>query len=342
MKKRIILLSIITIYISSIVISPIIPAAVTSQINLTTDAKIETPLKIGEQKEIEIQVNYIINLGTLNNFLFKLGLLGRLGRLIIFGPGYMLPILSKLTKGDQYPTSTLNLSIESPEWCTANLKPSEIQFKMDKALTDGRTQTTTLTYILKDSAPALQNESIIINANANGIGSIPQATNSFSVSIIPEYISDIVAEADNNFTIPPLKNYSVPINITNNGNGETSVSFEINKPDNWNVSYSSEEIIIPKNETKQMILTVVNPPKDFDNETLLLTIKPKSTMEGYEGNASDLEGISITIDFTFNNDGSHDGDDNDIVIDITLLIVILLIVVVLIIFLFFFFYRKKQ
>ena len=330
MKKRIILLSIFIIYISSIVLSPIINAATISQIDLATEAEFESPLNIDEQKEIEIQVSYKLNVGNVIN----IPILKRFVRLYLYGVQYFFPL-----RGN--PTITLNLSIESPEWCTANLEPSEFQFTMDNDIINGKSQTTKLTYILKDSAPALINESININANFNGFKRVPTASNTFSVPIVPVYISDIVAEADNNFTIPPLKNYSFPINITNNGNGETSVSFDINKPDNWNVSYSFEEIIIPINETKQMTLTVVNPPKDFVNEKLLLTIKPKSTMEGYEGDASDLEGTSITIDFTFNNDGSHDGDD-DIVIDITLLIVILLIVVVLIIFLFFFIYSKKQ
>lgn len=332
MKKRIILLSIFIIYISSVVISPIIPAAVTSQIDLETKAVIEKPLKIGEKKEIELQVSYKLNVGNV----IKIPILNRFIRLYLYGFQYFFIIFG----GN--PTITLNLSIESPDWCTANLEPSEFQFTMDNNIINGKSQTTKLTYILKDSAPALINESININANFNGFKRVPATSNTFSVPIVPVYISDIVAEADNNFTIPPLKNYSFPINITNNGNGETSVSFEINKPDNWNVSYSSEEIIIPTNETKQMTLTVINPPKDFDNETLLLTIKPKSTIEGYEGDVSDLEGTSIILDFTFNNDGSLKDNDNDIVIDITLLIVILLIVVVLIVFFFFFIYSKKQ
>lgn len=335
MKKRIILLSIFTIYISSIVMSPIINAATTSQIDLASDAVFESPLNIEEQKEIEIKVSYKLNVGTVMNLIFNTFFT----RGILFKVLYFIPIVQRILPT---PSVTVNLSVESPEWCTANLEPSEIQFKMDKAITNGKTETTKLTYTLKDSATALVNESIKINANSNAIGRVPAASNTYSVPIVPVYISDIVAEADNNFTIPPLENYSFPINITNNGNGETSVSFEINKPEDWNVSYSSEEIIIPKNETKQMTLTVINPPKDFVNETLLLSIKPKSTVEGYEGAASDLEGIPITIDFTFNNDGSLKDDDNDIVIDITLLIVILLIVVVLIIFVFFFIYSKKQ
>lgn len=335
MKKRIILLSIFTIYISSIVMSPIINAATTSQIDLATDALFEKPINIEEQKEIEIQVSYKLNVGTVMNLIFNTFL----ARGILFKGVYFIPILQRLIPA---PSITVNLSIESPEWCKANLEPSEFQFTMDKAITNGKTETTKLTYTLKDSATALVNESIKINANSNAIGRVPAATNTFSVPIVPVYISDIVAEAESEFSISPLENYSFPINITNNGNGETGVSFEINKPDNWNISYSSEEIVIPINETKQMTLTVINPPKDFVNETLLLTIKPKSTVEGYEGAASDLEGTTITIDFTFNNDGSLKDDDNDIVIDVTLLIVILLIAVVLIIFLFFFIYSKKQ
>lgn len=311
--------------------SPIINAATTSQIDLVTDAELEKPLNIEEKKEIEIQVSYKLNVGNIIN----IPILKRFVRLYLYGFQYFFPLLGN-------PTITLNLSIESPEWCTANLEPSEFQFTMDNNIINGKSQTATLKYNLIETAPALKNASIIITANFDGFKRVPAASNTFSVPIVPVYISDIVAEAESEFSIPPLENYSFPINITNNGNGETSVSFEINKPDNWNVSYSSEEIVIPTNETKQMTLTVINPPKDFVNETLLLTIKPKSTVEGYEGAASDLEGTPITIDFTFNNDGSLKDDDNDIVIDVTLLIVILLVVVVLIIFLFFFIYSKKQ
>jgi len=325
MKKKVILITIISIYLSFIILTPIISAAPTAEITLETDAEIETPLKIGEQKEIELNVKYQLVLGDIAKLFFG----RRIIRFFLFGLSNTLKI-----SGD--PSITLNLSLESPEWCTANLEPTELMFTMDKAITDGKTKTVKLTYIIDENATALVNESIKINANSNGVGSVPESSNTFPIQVVPEYKSDIITESKNEFTIPPLKNYSVLVNITNNGNGETSVSFEIEKPKDWNVSFSPEEIIIPATETKQVTVNVINPPKSFENETLIITMNPKSTIEDYEGDEKDKEGTPVTLSLTFLNDGSADNSDDEIgIIDITLLIVILLAVLIIIIIIFY-------
>jgi len=326
MKKRFILLLIITIYISSIAISPIISAESTSKIDLETEAEFEKPLNIGEQKEIEIQVKYKLNIGSIAKLFFG----RRIIRTLLFGPSYFF----KLFSGD--PKVNVKLSVESPdpEWCMANVEPSKLEFTLKRDITEGKTKTITLTYILNETAPALVNESIIINANFNGIGSIKGASDTISIPIIPEYISDIVASADSEFTIPPLENYSFPVNVTNNGNGETNVSFEIEEPDNWNISLNCEEVIVPVNETKQMSITV-KPPKGFNNSTIALTLKSKSTGE-FEEDPSVLEGKTVSLSFTFYDDGSliEDDKDEDITIDTTLLIIVLFVIIIIIVIIF--------
>jgi hypothetical protein len=339
MKKRIILFTILLTFISPIIISPIISAEVTSRININTDAEIETPLKIEEQKEIDIEINYKLNVDFFTNIFYRTRL-GRIGRGFLFGRDYIFPLVTRLRYGTRFPSVTLNLSLESPEWCKANFEQWEFQLTMDAGILDGKTKTAKLTFILNESAPALKNESIEITAKTNGLGVLIQAaSNSLSIPVIPEYISDLNVSEINESKIPPLKNHSVPINITNNGNGETSVSFEIEKPDGWNVSFDPEELIIPTTETKQMTLTVINPPKDFVNETLTLTIKPKSTEE-YEEDPSVLNGSPVTLELTFINDKSEKDGDEDTIIDISLVIVVLLVIIFVIIA--FFFIKKRR
>ena len=330
MKKRIILVTIIAIYFLSLVLSPIISSEessqqgtvieiFSSQVGINTEDEPEIPLKIGVEKVFTLNVNYQITAPILNLFFGR-----RFTRAILFGPGYIL----KLIRGT--PLININLTFESPDWCDASIEPSNVQFQLARGLTG--TKTATLTFSLNEDAPALVNDSININANFIGLWTIKPASSSLSINIVPEYISHIVAEAEPEFTIPPLKNYSVPINITNNGNGETAVTFEVQKPDGWNVSFNPKEIIIPTDESKQVVMKVINPPKGFENESLMVKFIPKSTNEDYTGDEKNLQGTPVSMEFLFNNDGSlKDDEDEGVVIDISLLIVILLVIIFIII-----------
>jgi len=327
MKKRIMLLSIIMIYLLSVIISPVISAdeaiagIFNSKIDFDYQKESDEPTKIGDQNSIEINVNYKLNVGPF----VSLFLGRRITRLILFGPGYIMKL-----KG--YPIINISFSVDSPEWCDAELEPSSFQFELTRQLT--AETTTTLTYSLKEDAPALVNESIEVSAEFGGLWTMSQAMNSTKIQIIPEYVSDISAKFENDINITPLKNLTLPINITNGGNGEAIVNITIEESEGWNFSFSKDSITIPVNETKKVELTA-KAPKDFENKTFEIKIKPRSTNEDYQGDIKDLEGETVSYSITFSNDGSlKDDDEEGITIDTTILIIILFVIIIFIVLIF--------
>ncbi len=323
MKKKSILLSIISIYLLSILLLPVISADETvvglfdSDISFNYEPKPLEPTGIGVQKSIDINVKYQINAGPFVKLLFG----RRITRLIVFGPGY----ISKLK---QNPIVNISLSVESPSWCDANLDPSYIKYQLTKDLSVE--STIKLTYELKKSAPALANDTIKITANFDGFWTINAVDNSTSIVVIPEYISNISAQTDKAFTIPPLENYTLPINITNNGNGESQVNLSIEGSEVWNYSFSKDSITIPQNETKKVTLTV-KAPKGFENETFKIKVESRSTNEDFQGDSSYLIGKTFTFNINFKNDGSLKEDKDELTIDTTLLIVALFVTIIIIV-----------
>jgi hypothetical protein len=123
----------------------------------------------------------------------------------------------------------------------------------------------------------------------------------------------------------------VPINITNNGNGESSVRISIKNfgQNNWNITFDQDEITIGVGQTKSAMM-YVKPPKEFDIEPLTLTFTPTSTVEDVDD--SYLQGDSVDSIITFNNDGSLEEDEGLNVTMVFIIAIVVLIVFVLIAF----------
>jgi len=329
MNKKIIIIVILAIFLTATFSSTITAAKNTSEENQifglieseisiqADDPQIDKPIGPSETKEIELTVKYRLDLGDLAaRFFFN----RRIGRFFLFGLGYILK-----AKGE--PKATINLSIaDCPNWCTAELDTTTIELEIDNKFTEAKAK---LQISVNETAPALELTEITVKAEYAGHWTIKGTSNTTTISFLPAYVSNITYEALTEHTIPPLKNTTIPINITNNGNGETIVNIEVeDPPENWNISLDPEDITISVGKTEQINLTV-KPVKGFEEETITLKLTPKSTSEE-DVDENELIGDSITFGIILYNDGSLKEEEEGIGVETILLIIILVIVIVVV------------
>jgi len=294
-----------------------------SNISIDVSSQIDKPVGISETKEMDITVKYKLDLGE---FFAKLRFDGLISRLILFR------IISK-----DIPSAEINLSVECPKWCTATVEPSNVSIKISDEFKEAKAK---VTFSINKTAPAFESSDITIKAeykNKNNWG-IHDSNNKTTVSFMPAYVSRLDYELKLEQNISPVNKTTMPINITNTGNGETIVNVTIeNPPKNWNISVDSE-ITISVGATKQIDLTLI-PVKTFKNETIQLTLTPKSTCSDTSIGAGYLDGKSVSLSVTLSNDGSFK-EENPPGFEMLILIPIIVLVaaVILIVLL----KRKKQ
>ncbi len=325
MKQKFIFLTIIGTYLIFILSAPI-ALAITSEISF--DVKINEivePIQPSQTNEISFKLKYKLELGALGKMFY---LNRRIGRMIAFG-FFKLYFFKFLI---QKPSANLTLSVDNPSWCQAELDEYEFEFKYNNVYEEADVK---LSFTINENAPAFQREEIIITADYLGVGSIDAKSNSTNISFMPAYVSNISVEAVNNFTVTPLKQIMIPINITNNGNGQSKVNVIDFDKENWNIT-PDQDNIIDIGETKEIMISIT-PPKKFDNESITLTFDPISTVENV--NNSYRQGKSVDFSITFYNDGSLEKDDDDI--DITSIIIISFVVIIILIIVFLLL-RKKE
>lgn len=326
MRKKFIFLIVIGSYLTFILFAPFV-CAISSEISFIVNKKeIEEPIELSKSEEIFINVNYKLKIGTIQKlFYFHT----RIGRVLMFGffKGYFFKYLVR-----QLPKANLTLSVDKPDWCEAELNKYAVEFNYEQGLVD---EEVILTINVNDNAPALQKNEIKIIANDEGVHNIDETSNSTNISFMAAYISNILVEAELEHTIPPLKKTIVPINITNNGNGEGIVSIQQIDQEQWNITFEQEDIKIGVGEEKQIMMSV-KPPKDFDNVTINLTFVPLSTVE--DVNHSYRQGNNVDLGITFLNDGSLKDEDE---LDITTILIIAIVVIIALIIVAFILKKKE-
>ena len=329
MNKKIITLVILGMFLSTTLTSSIAMAndsseseedngIFESEIRLEGDTEIEEPIKPTESEEGEITVKYKLNIENFAKwFFFK----RRIGRMVMFGLPYIFKII-------RLPKAIVNLSIiDKPSWCEAELKPNTVEFDFDNVFKEN---TVKLTFSINETAPALEESGITIEAEFkySGNGSLKATVNTTTISFLPEYVSELDINATEIKEIPPAKKTTIPINITNKGNGETILDVDVvDPPENWNISIDPEGMIIPVDKESQINLVVI-PPKGFGEETVDLTITPRSTSEDVDDKY--LEGDPQSFSITLVNDGSLE-EGEGLGIDTILLIVIIVVIILILV-----------
>jgi hypothetical protein len=324
--KKIILLTVIGIYLTFVLSSPFVLAEDTTdnnagsglftpEIEFDIDSEIKEPISPSESKDIKFKVKFKLNLGSIAKpFFFN----RRIGRAVMFGFTYFFKLLNKL------PKANLTLSVEAPDGCQAELEKEEVTLDYNNEFEEAEVK---LTITIDEDVTALQKMDAIIKVDYPSQGRIGAFSNQTNISFMPEYVSNLSVEIDSELTIPPLKESMIPINITNNGNGESSISISIKtfNQENWNITFDLDEIKIGVGQTKSAMM-YVKPPKEFDVVPLTLTFTPTSTVEDVDD--SYRQGISVDSSITFYNDGSLKEDEG---LDLTMVLIIAFVIFIVIV-----------
>lgn len=298
-----------------------------SQIDLKLDKEFLDPINPSDYEEIKITVGFKLNLGSIVHSLLTNR---RIGRTILFGPGYILKI-----KGPPIAIVDLKLS-NIPEWCTAELENSSFELNYGYSFIEAETK---LSIEINESAEAFESANITIKAEYSGHWTIKASSNSTSIKFMSAYIPKLSYEELIEKELPPINLSYIPINITNIGNGITEVLIEIEDiPENWNLTLDRESIIIPSDQgddTRKVNLIVEPLDEEFTNETINIILTPKST-SNEDVDDKYLEGRSETLSVFIQNDGSHK-DNGEFKIEVLLfisLVIIAFIIIALILLLF--------
>lgn len=329
MYKKIITVSIVTICILVLIIPSSVLSQESKEINgLNTGIfSLQSNLRISwdandtvepitpkdEIKEINLNIEYGITRGLLGRFLLML-------------------------YSSRQATITLEI-VDTPSWATATLAKETLTTAISD---ETKTTTTVLSIHVSEDAPAFGNGYVKIKAKTESLNGplgrltiINGTTTTVTVNFQPDYLAEISIEKPFDFKkISPVNTTTIPINITNLGNGETTIDVEIEElPENWTISIDQDKTI-PVGDTKKIELEVL-PYKKFKNETIKIKFTPT-----YSKNTN-LEGESTSLEITLGNDGSlKEKDDELLNIDTTLLVLLIVIVILIIIVLIFLIRRK--
>jgi len=346
-KKKIIILALLAILLTATFSSAsatetnssegnlgLIPPFVTSEISINaTPSQINEPISQSGTVAINIVVKYKLDIGNFANWFF---LKRRMGRALLFGPKYALKLLTKI------PSAKVNLSVDSPEWCKTTLDNSYLNFSISNKFDEAKAQATLS--IVNSSGHALELNDIKVKAEFKSNWRIKGSVNETTISFLPAYLSSISANVEmlknkTELSISPVNKTTIPIDITNYGNGDTIVNVKVeNPPEKWTTSTDSENITIPVGETKQINL-IINPDENFENETIKLKLTPRSTSTAdVEDNYLQGEPVYLSINLLNGNPKKEEGGG----IPGELLIIIVIIATVLIIAAILLLERKKQ
>ncbi len=184
-------------------------------------------------------------------------------------------------------TVDIELNLEKiPEWCDAKLENTTIT--IDNITTEAKTITTQLNIKIDKDAPALEKETIEISAKftPDSNWGLKSSEDNISFTILPEYVGSITAEFDlpentTEIILSPDKNTTIPVIITNTGNGESIIQIELKEPQkDWNISIETPEITLEKGQTKKVNINISTPQtKEKQTMNLTLDITSKSTSE---------------------------------------------------------------
>jgi len=327
MNKKIIIIVLLAIFLMATISSTSVVAKnssedaglalVSSEISIELDSQLDKPIATSGTKTIDITVKYRLDIDDLAARLF---FNRRIGRFLLFGFGYILKI-----KGE--PSVEIDLSVECPDWCTATIEPSNVTTEISNVFKEA--ESVQLTISVNESAPALEPGDIIITAESKAIWSIGGSTNKTTISVMAAYDSALEINTTLIREISPANETVIPIDITNNGNGETTVQVSLESyPENWNVSFDEENITIDSGAIKQVNL-IVKPVKTFENETIQLKFTPVSTSDE-DVSEIYLQGEVVSLSLTLLNDGSLKDEGDFPVFELAVILVIIIAAIVIV------------
>ena len=237
---------------------------------------------------------------------------------------------------DKNKNSTVNvtLSVTNSTWCKAELEKKIVKVDL---LSNSKTSTK-LMVTIKETALALQEGQIKLKAEFSPPENwmFKPSENETDFTIISKYSGNIKAtieplEKVDKFIVKPNVNTTLPLNITNNYNGETKVKINFNNDNpelNWSISLSQNEITIPKGKNGTVNI-IIKPSSSKEMQELKgnFTLTPKSTVD------IDLEDQYITGNSIKVSIGPivKESTEDKFEINTNMLIILIVIIVIIII-----------
>ena len=277
--------------------------AVTLNWNTANQTMIIDPF--GGTKSYDLKLTYSVSKGgSFGGLYYAIFLAGRQANI-------------KLTKAD------------GPNWATITIPSQTYQMKLPQNVDETPTPLiVSIQMSVDETAPAGSPAQIGIEVTVDPIGPVPKFDNVAQLDITPSYLGKLSSVAgQNSVQIGPMDQASIPIQVTNQGNGQTIAQFKIisDIPNGWSVLVTDQVTLNPK-ETGTVYLTAI-PPKGFgyhdDQATFVIEYTPIfSNNPSYSGEPQTLtiaiqsRGVSI------------------IGIEVILPIIILIVVVLFLIYLF--------
>jgi len=335
MNKKIIIIVLLAIFLMATISSTSVVAKsssedaglvlVSSEISIELDPQTDINITALDTKTIDITVKYRLDMDDLTARLF---FNRRIGRFLLFGFGHILK-----SKGE--PSAKIELSVESPDWCTVSIDSSNVTTEISNVFKEA--EPVQLTISVNESAPALEPGDIVITAESKAVWGIGGATNKTTIPVMVDYMPLISIRTEYNYKeIPPLNITNIQFNITNLGNDKTAVSIEVENASKFDISYV-EEIILGSlakgQDNKGTVVVSVRPYKNLTRESLQISFTPH-----YYGDR-ELKGQTIIETIVLKNDGSLKDENGIPGLEI---IIILSIAIVAIVIIALFLKRKKD
>ena len=242
---------------------------------------------------------------------------------------------------DKNKNSTVNvtLSVTNSSWCKAELEKKIV--KVD--LFSNSKTSTKLMVTIKETALALQEGQIKLKAEFSPPENwmFKPSENETSFKIISKYSGNIKAtieplEKVDKFIVKPNVNTTLPLNITNNFNGETKVKIDFNNDNpelNWSISLSQNEITIPKGKNGTVSI-IIKPSSSKEMQELKgnFTLAPKSTVDiDLEDQYLTGNSIKISIGTLVKKSTEDEFEINTNMLIILIVIIVILAIIVLMI-----------
>ncbi len=234
----------------------------------------------------------------------------------------------------------IDLSVEeTPDWAQASLTNTSTQIKLSEI--DSAWESN-IKITAKENASAFTTGVVKINATSKLVSgflfNILEKTKSIEIPFEVGYYSAVDYELSqgNHHMISPYNSTKIPINITNLGNGDTTVEIElVESIENFTINIPDSVTLDAFDGEEQIFLEISADTHEFENRSIQFNFTAICAED------SDIKGQTQTLTFTVENDGSYEEPSEDMFeIDTTLLAVIL-VVLILVIIVVVFFLRKR-
>lgn len=193
----------------------------------------------------------------------------------------------------------IKLNIESypSNWSTVSMLTNTITTNLPSNPSETKEFTQVILISVNAKAPAFEVGNIAIRVTVDAIGMVDKFDDVITLRFKPDYAPKLnVIATPQNMIIGPMDTASIPIKVTNLGNGQTKVLFKVSNPPAGWMTIVTDQIILDPDQTENVYLTV-KPPKGFgyhdEIETLIVEYTPVWSQNNLIQGATEQVSVSV-------------------------------------------------